>query len=181
MPQLRAHTSATCLETHWPAAFFFAQKPGLSARASAQGRAEGDGGGRELARKADGTLAFALMSRELASKADTPPTTTIKAAPPQTSTSQQELQLNRAARFGFVPPTCWYFRGRRRLRVERAPSSSNSSPHSEGSSIVVEVAARASICTPCVVASRAGRNESGNTYRSCSTLRALGWVGWGAA
>ena len=123
MPQLRAHTSATCLTAHWPAAFFFEQKSGLLAGASAQAFAElgGCGGGELPPNAANGTpLAFSLRRKE--SQKDTPPKVATNAAQPQASTSQQVPQRDRAP----APPTCWYFRGRRRLRTGRLPSCSSS-------------------------------------------------------
>ena len=142
MPQLRAHTSAMCLVTHWPAAFLFAQKSGLLAGASAQACAGlgGCGGGELAPDAANGTPLVFLFGRK-ESKTDTPPKVTIKAAEPQASTSQQEQQPDRAFCFS-PPPTCWYFPGRRRLRVGRLPSGSSSRPYPDGSSSATEVAAR---------------------------------------
>ena len=142
MPQLRAHTSAMCLVTHWPAAFLFVQKSGLLAGASAQACAGlgGCGGGELAPDAANGTPLVFLFGRK-ESKTDTPPKVTIKAAEPQASTSQQEQQPDRAFCFS-PPPTCWYFPGRRRLRVGRLPSGSSSRPYPDGSSSATEVAAR---------------------------------------
>jgi len=142
MPQLRAHTSATCLVAHWPAAFLFVQKSGLIAGESAQACAGlGGCGGGELAPDAANGIPLAFPLRRKERKADTPPKVMTKAVQPQASTSQQEQQRDCAGCFS-APPTCWYFRGRRRLRIGRLPSSSSSRPYPDGSSSATEVAAR---------------------------------------
>ena len=141
MPQLRAHTSATCLVAHWPAAFFFVQKSGLLAGASAQACAGlgGCGGGALAPNAANGAPPAFFFGRK-ESKTETPPKVAIKAVQLQASTSQQVQQPDLAC--FCAPATCWYFRGRRRLRIGRLPSSSSSRTNPDGSSSATEVAAR---------------------------------------
>lgn len=176
MPQLRAHTSATCLVAHWPAAFRFVQKSGLLAGASAQACAElgGCGGGALAPDAANGAPPAFFFGRK-ESKTDTPPKVMIKAVQPQASTSQQEQQPDRAVCFS-APPTCWYFRGRRRLRIGRLPSNSSSRPNPDGSSSATEVAARGRGIAQARGTSRGGAHRGGGVRlvrRTGCTTRTL--------
>ena len=86
-----------------------------------------------------------------------------------------------------APPTCWYFRGRRRRRIGPLPSCSSSMSYPDGSSSATEVAARGrgiaqarwtdparpACCAAGCPVSNEGRHASGRSRSGTQTTNKL--------